>query len=435
MARRIDATVVFVVLSGIIVCGPHVFGDEGVDTGADDPVSKVKQSVTNGLTSLERSMPDGFKLAGLRLHEQNVLADARAGKISSEKKFDELYSIARSHWQARNYDDAIRMCLQIGDSAEDSKVSARAWYLLGKIMFGNRMQPATAIPAYENAKSILDGLAAKSRDAEVEKLRGIVLNELADAYNVTGQKEKAAAAYKALLDDPKASALVSSAVRLNANLELGRILDHADDPAALKYFENVRKIAESGDVPSPIAVGLLMEQVRKNWRDPRGKERIEALEAMWKNPKFVNEPRILTVGNELTFYYFFKERAPTKKFVEISDEFLNRAREFLKRSGSKALDQHGFDIYPLYGQNLLLSAEAHRRSGRTKEKERALAEFRSTFDERRFRILLPADNPLDYAKGVAAIYYSLIGKPKEPEKSREASRPLLDERGTLIDGD
>jgi hypothetical protein len=383
--------------------------EEQTDTGATDQITLAQQAFNNKLAELGNSVPAGLKIAALKQYERELSLAKPKDENRKVDKYTELHRVARDYWNLRSFDEATRVCLQIIDETGKSKVSAKAWYIIAKIQFGNRMDAAAAIEPYENADSILEELSKTSDDPEILSLRSSVLNQLGDAHIVCKNKERAAETYRRFLEDKKMVKAANLPQLLNANLELSRYyVQIGKAETAAPYFDNIEGLLDSKDAPAMVVIPSKMERIRGKWRDSKSPERIKALEEVWNSKRFEDDPRILLVGNELTLHYFFSGVKPAKQFDAISEEFLRRSRKFKVKFSDSALQAELADFYPYYGENLLVRAQSLQLAGKTKERDVLLDEFRKVFEKRQFRIVVSGDNPVEYPNKIAGLYLAFF---------------------------
>lgn len=378
--------------------------EEPRDQGATGILVEARAELDRAIRDATGRLSPEQKKGAMKIFEQELFKSRK--KFGDDQFYQELVGLSDSYWETRDFDDSIRLALYVTDNNPKSIYSAKAWFRIGLIYYGNKVQPAKAIEFYEKSLSVLEELKLED-DLVAGNLRSQALSTLGDLYWITGDTAKASETFEKFLSDEKLAKFAEPESLLNANLMLGRILARAGE--AEKAIERLRKAAElcqKGNTGLDFQVSCQMEYARALGRKEGRKSQFEELLKIWKNKKYVHTPNIIRCGNELVLISFFDAKElEDGEFTKISDEVPMRAEKILKANESLAPSSFEF-LQNIPTQAVLLrvalfDGEGPDKKARDKEKfEADLKEFRKRKQEWGFEMEVTTDFPQETAEKV-----------------------------------
>lgn len=316
-------------IAAFLTC--HALANAQEDSGSVDPVALFLNTASN--------FSSDPTIAQLTLPTQEIMIRSRMnlGTISMEEGASQLYVIARSHWDKRNYDEVFRVAELAIDAAPNSYGAAQSWMLIGDTWYGNKADPTRSVEPLRKAETVLELLAkepdnlAENSKSSIIQSQAILAGRLGFATLYGGDSEASRSNYERLINRPEFVQAVDPNTVLSAyRYLLGFAAEKKDLPLVISYGEAANKFAADRKLPPSIRISIQLEVIRKSYPDPSDSLRLKALEEMWRRDEFRLVPEILDVGDELCLSYFFFSPIKRQEFATTSR--LMRRRMVLLRA-------------------------------------------------------------------------------------------------------
>jgi len=401
------------------------------DTGSSDPVLNSMQWIENELARNSNLLTATQRISLLKRYEGELRKEIK-GKPESVQQ-QQLLELANRYWQERAFVEANGIYGEVVEVKPKSLGAAKAYMMMGYIKHGNMMKPAEAIAPLEKSLEILRELELPSEDIEQKNsMAAQVASTLGDVYMLEKQDVKAEEVYRLLLEDEEFAGAANINARINANVEMARILVRQErfEEASERFSEGRALIAEA-ELPSETKLAFALEHLAvKSQSGASSSELIGFLEELWEQQREKEEDlNTLRLGNYLTLSYFFSsDNKQRKKFSEFLVDYFEVAKQVWKKCGKELEDspEERRDYYLLVQQARLLRiefAETEKDKGASRE---ALDDFLKCLDEFRlpFRALVPAQFPMQFVEKVMGIYQSRIKPELKSRGKNEAGNEI-----------
>lgn len=414
------------------------------DTGTSDPVLNSMQWLENELARNSNLLTATQRISLLKRYEGELRKEIK-GKPESVQQ-QQLLEMASRYWQERAFVEANGIYGEVVEVKPQSLEAAKAYMMMGYIKHGNMMKPAEAIAPLEKSLEILRELELPSEDIEQKNsMAAQVASTLGDVYMLDKQDVKAEEVYRLLLDDKELAGAADINSRINANVEMARILVRQErfEEASERFSEGRALIAEA-ELPSETKLAFALEHLAVKSRSGASpSELIAFLEELWEQQREKEEDlNTLRLGNYLVLSYFFSsDDKQRKKFREFQVDYFKVAQQVWKKCGKELEDspEQRRDYYLLVQQARLLRlelAETEKDKGASRE---ALVDFLKCLDEFRlpFLALVPAQFPMQFVEKVMGIYQARIKPELKSRGKNEAGNEidLQDDREATSESD